>query len=283
MSDRRLAVRVEVSPGKQELDLKRLPRVIANVAEFLESLAEDSGCGSDLKWIGTSFYGGSLGLRALADPVPPEAYLSFNKNLRTVVQSKHDSNGLSRRTWDSYYKITEPFETDDLVSFGLPPEDRVEHEEDLSRDQMEWFELTRGSIKLNPDIRSKVKTIGEMQGYLYSIVLGRHPPYFVVTDELSTERVKCYYDTSTYGTLVESLKEKQKEKGKGKHDLLVRVSGIITTDMLSEKVERLDVKTIELLVESLTRQDIDRFLGCSPYYLEDDELQDMIRTSRDRG
>ena len=190
MTDRRPSVLVEINPGKRELDLKALPRVLANLADFLQSLAEDSGCRSGLKWTGTAFHGGSLGLRALGEPVPDTAYLTFDKNLRSVVQSKHDSNGLSRRTWDHYVKITDPFESDDRVRFGLPPENLVEQQqEEVPLEQMEWFELTKESIKLNPDIQAKVDALGEVQGYLYSIVLGSKPPYFVIKDQISSERL----------------------------------------------------------------------------------------------
>jgi len=271
MTEQKIRVHVLLNKGKRGISLHKLPRILADIQAFLDSLSQDTvGRGGD--WIGIQFRSTSS-MEYTAESVAavePHRVKDFDGCLKGVIQSKPDPK-LSRSTLQRYAKITEPL-IEETVSFGI--ESEVTPEGSAPQSVVEWLDLNKEeAIHLAGQGQSLVKSHGAVQGIVHSVFLGSTPPHFQLRELSTGNLIKCEYDESKYQELVNALETPR---------AVVHVYGLIFTDLLNRNIQRLQVSRIDI-ARILTPADLERFIGCAPELMDPENLQDYIDESRGRG
>ena len=119
-----------------------------------------------------------------------------------------------------------------------------------------------------------VRSHGGVQGIIHSVFLGSSPPHFQLRELSTGELVRCVYSNRRqYEELASALKHQ---------NAVVHVFGSIKTDLVNRRVDELRVDKI-VPADTFSRDDLDRFIGCSPGILGGQPMQDFIDYVRGRA
>jgi hypothetical protein len=269
----RLKVRIVLNKGRHGVPLDKLPKILAEIREFLHDLSTDLGIEDDSGWQGVDFRNGSLDFAAVKNSLVDDAkYLTFQQSARNVILNQPDDR-ISRRTRSQYAKIATPIDADEVVDIGLPQEQAgvVQPGEE---EQFQWYELTKQAAEqIQALAQAKVKALASIQGIIHSVFIENADPHFQLRELSSQSLIKCTYAENKYNELAEALKQRM---------AVVHVYGLSTTDMLARKIEQMDVYRIDVS-PSLAKDFLDRFSGCAAGLIDDGEMQAHIDQSRNRG
>jgi hypothetical protein len=122
-------------------------------------------------------------------------------------------------------------------------------------------------------IKLTIKSLASVQGIIHSVFIEAEQPHFQLRELSSKELIRCNYNESRYPDLAEALKSRR---------AVVHVYGLAYTDMLSRRIDRIEVDRIEVAAV-LQRDYLDRFIGCAPGLITEDEIQAFIDHSRNRA
>ncbi|MGI9069928.1 MAG: hypothetical protein ACR2JB_01025 [Bryobacteraceae bacterium] len=273
---RRIRVRVVLNKGRHGVSLAKLPKVVGELQEFLDDLSEDVGLKDSAGWQGIDFRDGSLDFIAEKNTLVEEPqYAEFTTSARNVILNKPDDR-VSRRTRSQYARIAAPIDPDEVVVIGVEKEQALQPDQEIGPpgDEFEWYELTKQTAQIiELSASATVRSLASVQGIIHSVFIEAEQPHFQLRELSSKSFVRCTYKEAEYSELAEALKLRR---------AVVHVYGLAYTDMLSRKIDRIDVDRIEVS-PPLSKDFLDQFFGCAPGLINEDDIQDFINHSRQRA
>lgn len=263
-----LRIPIVLNKGRKGIPLQQLARISYELQQFLGLLGEDLHIEMGAGWLGTGFYDGSFGCTVeKVDPVEERKANAFKHAFRNVAKRKADAR-VRPSTIRQYTRIADPIDVGELIEFKLPKSDTDEQND-------EWCELTKQeALLIASEVQSVVRSHGGVQGVIHSVFFGASPPHFQLRELSTGELVKCVYSSrKQYDELAAALKQQ---------NAVVHVYGTIKTDLVNRQIEELRVEKIDL-ADDFSKEDLERFIGCSPGMLGEQGLQDFIDYVRGRA
>jgi hypothetical protein len=271
MAKPRLRVHILLNKGKKGISLHRLPKMLADIQKFLDSLSEDT-VGRSPDWTGLHFRStASVEYTAeSAEVIDLDRVKDFDECLKGVVRSKPDPK-IRRSTLLQYARIAEPF-GEETVSFGIGSD--LDLETSRPDVRLEWFDFNKAeAANLAATGQALIKSHGGFQGVVHSLFLGSSPPHFQLRELSTGDLIRCEYDDSRYQEIIEALEKPR---------AVIHVYGVILTDLVNRRIQRVQVSRLDV-ARYLTLADLDRFIGCAPELFGPGELQHFVDESRGRG
>jgi len=272
---RQLRVRAVLNKGRHGVPLDKLPKVVAEFQQFLRDLAADLGIHDEAGWQGVDFKDGSFDFVAVKNTLVEEPqFQAFNQSARRIIKNEPDDR-ISRRTRSQYAKIAGPIDPDEIVYIGIEPPPIQEPDRQTGpTEDFEFFELTKVQAQqIQNAVQARVRAMASIQGVIHSVFIEGDEPHFNLRELSSQALINCTYKESKYPKLAAALERRK---------AVVHVLGTSITDTLSRKIEQLEVDDI-VVAPVVGRDFLNRFFGCAPGLVEDDDIQNHIEHSRKRG
>jgi hypothetical protein len=263
-----LRIPIIINKGQKGIPFSKLAHISYEIQQFLRLLGEDLHIEIGDGWLATDFSNGSLKCVAeKVNPVEEPKASAFKHAFRNIAQRRPDAR-VRHSTVRQYAKIADPMDTVDTVEFGLPTSDTDEQAD-------EWCELTKQqSLLITSEIQGLVRSYGGVQGVVHSVFFGASPAHFQLRELSTGDLVNCIYSSRRqYDELAAVLKEQ---------NAVIHVYGTITTDFVNRQIEEIRVAKIEL-ADSFSKEDFERFVGCAPGMLGNQNMQEFIDDVRERA
>lgn len=271
-----IKIRVELNKGKKGIPLGKLASIASGFQSFLSAFAGDVGLNDNPEnWIASNFKNGSVAYDIrYTEEVTEEKKDECKSKLRVVASGNKAAlkkSGLNPETVNKVADIVAPTEPHEVVRIGLYQD---------GNKRKKWFEISRENVPHMPELPSDAEGIeyyGSVQGEIVSWFMKpskpNEKPWFWLRDSSTGAQIKCVYP---------SYLHHQVNKLTESYDGVIHVYGQITASVGEDKIEYIEVDTLEI-AEKFTDDDFEKFFGCAPNLTGGLTAAEYVRRLRGNG
>jgi hypothetical protein len=267
----KLRVPIILNKGRIGIPLHKLGAIVRETETFLKMLADDISLpGNRGEWLALDFKNGSLIFTAeYIPPVSKDEIITFAHAIKDIKRGV-PAIQIRDSTRYQYAKIAEQLDEDEEIEIGV-----CEKHEDIIKEAFEYISLAKRDLpQIVRDIHEMVESSGSVQGIIHSVFMRSSPKHFNIR-ELSTDNlIICEYPSALYPQLAKVLREES---------MVVHVYGIVKTDMVNRKIEKIITQRIEAAPAFISEEEFNEFFGSSPNFTGNLSTQEFIDNMRDRN
>ena len=260
-----LRVKIEINKGGVGVSLHKLAQVSVEYEKFLKSFSRDQHL--DLKqgdWIARDFENNSVEFIAeYIGEVAPDVVRESKAALGYIMNEENDfrdlSTKISRATILHYARIARDIDPDEVVEFSVldngdrPPvyklskQRAIDIEQRFKEDDLVWYSTS-------------------IQGKIHSLYKEVEQPHFYIRELSSGDLIKCFYKNEGYDLIANALQNR---------NAIVYAAGWVTASRATRKPVYMKIEKLQP-AEGYQEGDLEKFFGCAPNIMHDDDIDDLL-------
>ena len=262
---------------KEGLTLDRLEKAFENIQSFLSNASGDADiCINKNEWVVNNFSEGSLVFQVHGElSSGREKFCDVVKNVIEHKKNPTKPHTVSKQTYMSYLGVSTALgfnSTVEVSVFNNGNSDKLISDIIDTNDAIFLLDNITGVIESAP--ASEIEYYGEVKGVIHSWFKEQSEekkPYFKLRDLVTENLINCFYDEGDYEEVLTLFEKK---------DAIVYIVGIIYENRAKQTIDR--IYSEEFRIAPVVNDfDIDRFIGCAPNCIGDEDSVAVIRRFRD--